>query len=44
MSISERAIISLAAAIANAVADAVGVRIKSLPITVEKVLAVLSSH
>lgn len=44
MSISEAAIISLAAVIANAVADAVGVRIKSLPITVEEALAALSSH
>jgi CO/xanthine dehydrogenase Mo-binding subunit len=44
MSISETAIIPLAAAIANVVADAVGVRIKSLPITVEKVLAALSSR
>ncbi len=44
MRISETAIILLAVLIANAVADAVGVRIKSLPITVEKVLAALSSH
>jgi len=44
MRISETAIISLAAAIANAVADAMGGRIKSLPITVEKALAALSLH
>ncbi len=44
MRINETAIISLEVAIANAVADAVGGRIKSLPITVEKVLAALSLH
>jgi len=44
MRISETAIVSLAVAIAKAVADAVGGRIKSLPITVEKVLAALSSR
>jgi CO/xanthine dehydrogenase Mo-binding subunit len=38
MSIGETAIIPTAAAIANAVEDAVGARIKSLPITAEKVL------
>ena len=38
MSIGETAIIPTAAAIANAVEDAVGVRIRSLPITAEKVL------
>jgi CO/xanthine dehydrogenase Mo-binding subunit len=38
MSIGETAIIPTAAAIANAVEDAVGVRITSLPITAEKVL------
>ena len=38
MSIGETALIPTAAAIANAVEDAVGVRIKSLPITAEKVL------
>ena len=37
MSIGETALIPTAAAIANAVADAVGVRITSLPITAEKV-------
>ena len=42
MSIGEIAIIPLAGAIANAVADAVGVRIKSLPITAEKVLTALN--
>ncbi|HEY2988887.1 MAG TPA: xanthine dehydrogenase family protein molybdopterin-binding subunit [Candidatus Binatia bacterium] len=41
MSIGETAIMPIAAAIANAVEDAVGVRIKSLPITAEKVLAAL---
>jgi CO/xanthine dehydrogenase Mo-binding subunit len=41
MAIGETAIIPIAAAIANAVEDAVGVRIKSLPITPEKVLAAL---
>ena len=38
MSIGETALIPTAAAIANAVEDAVGVRITSLPITAEKVL------
>lgn len=38
MSIGETAIIPTAAAIANAVYDAVGVRVKTLPITAEKVL------
>jgi CO/xanthine dehydrogenase Mo-binding subunit len=41
MSIGETAIIPTAAAIANAVADAVGVRITSLPITAEKVFQAL---
>ena len=41
MSIGETAIIPTAAAIANAVEDAVGVRITELPITPEKVLAAL---
>ena len=41
MSIGETALIPTAAAIANAVEDAVGVRIKSLPITAEKVLSAL---
>jgi carbon-monoxide dehydrogenase large subunit len=44
MSIGETAIIPTAAAIANAVEDAVGVRIKSLPITAEKVLAALKGR
>jgi len=39
MSIGETPIITVAPAIANAVHDAVGVRIKALPITAEKVLA-----
>jgi len=43
MSIGETAIMPIAAAIANAVDDAVGVRIKDLPITAEKVLAALKS-
>jgi len=38
MSIGETALIPTAAAIANAVEDAVGVRVTSLPITAEKVL------
>ena len=42
MSIGETALIPTAAAIANAVEDAVGVRITSLPITAEKVLNALS--
>jgi CO/xanthine dehydrogenase Mo-binding subunit len=41
MPIGETANIPAAAAIANAVEDAVGVRIHSLPITAEKVLAAL---
>jgi CO/xanthine dehydrogenase Mo-binding subunit len=41
MSIGETALIPTAAAIANAVEDAVGVRIHSLPITAEKVLSAL---
>jgi CO/xanthine dehydrogenase Mo-binding subunit len=41
MSIGETALIPTAAAIANAVEDAVGVRITSLPITAEKVLTAL---
>jgi CO/xanthine dehydrogenase Mo-binding subunit len=44
MSIGETAIIPTAAAIANAVEDAVGVRITSLPITAEKVLNALKQH
>lgn len=43
MSIGETAIMPTAAAIANAVEDAVGVRIKSLPITSEKVLSALNN-
>ncbi len=41
--IGENPITPVAAAIANAVADAVGVRIKDLPITAEKVLAALKA-
>jgi len=41
MSIGETAIIPTAAAIANAVEDAIGVRIKSLPLSAEKVLNAL---
>lgn len=44
MSIGETALIPTAAAIANAVEDAVGVRIKSLPITAEKVLNALKDR
>jgi CO/xanthine dehydrogenase Mo-binding subunit len=44
MSIGETAIMPVAAAIANAVEDAAGVRIKSLPITAEKVLKALKGH
>ncbi|MBI2361542.1 MAG: xanthine dehydrogenase family protein molybdopterin-binding subunit [Deltaproteobacteria bacterium] len=44
MSIGETAIMPTAAAIANAVYDAVGVRIKSLPVTAEKVLEALKSR
>ena len=44
MSIGETALMPTAAAIANAVADAVGVRIRSLPITAEKVLRALRSR
>lgn len=44
MSIGETALIPTAAAIANAVEDAVGVRIKSLPITAEKVLSALKAR
>ena len=44
MSIGETALIPTAAAIANAVEDAVGVRIKALPITAEKVLNALKGR
>jgi CO/xanthine dehydrogenase Mo-binding subunit len=44
MSIGETALIPTAAAIANAVEDAVGVRITSLPITAEKVLNALKGR
>jgi CO/xanthine dehydrogenase Mo-binding subunit len=41
---SECAIIPTAPAIANAIANAVGVRITSLPITPEKVIAALDAR
>jgi CO/xanthine dehydrogenase Mo-binding subunit len=41
MSIGETALIPTAAAISNAVEDAVGARITSLPITAEKVLTAM---
>jgi CO/xanthine dehydrogenase Mo-binding subunit len=44
MSIGETSLIPTAAAIANAVEDAIGVRIRSLPITAEKVLSALKSR
>src|SRR5262245_8431785 len=44
MSIGETPVVPVAAAIANAVDDAVGVRICDLPITAEKVLRVLKSR
>jgi len=44
MSIGETSNIPVAAAIANAVEDAVGVRIKSLPISPEKVLEILNQR
>jgi len=43
MSIGETPIITVAPAIANAIQDAVGARIKSLPLTAEKVLAALTN-
>jgi hypothetical protein len=43
MSIGEPPVVPVAAAIANAVHDAVGVRIYDLPITAEKVLNALKS-
>jgi CO/xanthine dehydrogenase Mo-binding subunit len=44
MSIGEPPVLVAAAAIANAVEDAVGVRIRDLPITAEKVLKALQSR
>lgn len=44
MSIGETSNIPVAAAIANAVDDAVGVRIKSLPISPERVLEILNQR
>ena len=43
MSIGETAIMPTAAAIANAIDDAVGIRIKSLPITAEKVFSAINN-
>ena len=43
MAIGETAIIPVAAAIANAVEDAVGVRIKSLPLTAEDIFEALKT-
>jgi CO/xanthine dehydrogenase Mo-binding subunit len=43
MSIGEPPVVPTAAAIANAVHDAVGVRIKDLPITAERVLDALKA-
>ncbi len=43
MSIGETAVIPTAAAVANAVEDAVGVRVTSLPVTAEKVYAALQA-
>ena len=44
MSIGETAVIPTAAAVANAVEDAVGVRITSLPVTAEKVFEALQAR
>jgi len=44
LSIGEAAIMPTAAAIANAVENTASVRIKSLPITAEKVLAALNKR
>ena len=44
MSIGVTAVMPTAAAIANAAEDAIGVRIKSLPITAEKVFAALNKR
>jgi len=44
MSIGETPIITVAPAIANAVHDAVGARIKSLPLTAEKVLETIQKQ
>jgi CO/xanthine dehydrogenase Mo-binding subunit len=44
MSIGETAIIPTAAAIANAIEDAIGARVMSLPITAEKVLAAIKER
>jgi CO/xanthine dehydrogenase Mo-binding subunit len=44
LSIGEAANVSVAAAVANAVEDAVGVRIKDLPITAEKIKAAIDGR
>jgi CO/xanthine dehydrogenase Mo-binding subunit len=44
MSIGEPPVVPVAAAVANAVQDAVGVRIYDLPITAEKVLQALRAR
>ena len=44
MSIGETAVIPTAAAVANAVHDAVGVRVTTLPVTAEKVYAALQAR
>ncbi len=42
--VGEAGILGVAAAIANAVEDAIGVRITSLPLTADKVLAALDAR
>jgi CO/xanthine dehydrogenase Mo-binding subunit len=44
MAIGETPVVPTAAAIANAVADAIGAPILHLPLTAESVLAVLEGH
>ena len=44
MSIGETAVIPTAAAVANAVHDAVGVRVTTLPVTAEKVFEALRAR
>ena len=44
MSIGETPVIPFAAALANAVADAVGIRVTSLPVTAERVFAGIHGH
>jgi len=43
-SAGEQALIPVASAVANAIYDAVGVRIKEIPFTPEKILAVLGNR